>query len=242
MCTYRTASRSTDSEGQRRYSSVKAVRPSRRARWAPMQWWMPWPKLMPSGAWRPMSNRSGSSYARSSRLAAPVTMQHRAAGGDRDAVQRPVLDGVPALVLRRRPQRSTSSTADPARRRVGLEPWHWSGCPANVMTPLPTSLVTVSAPAPPAARRTRDLGVVEALDVPSSAPPRPRSGGRSCRRPGACRRSATSLRVLVDARRDAARCPPSVRERVAHLALEHGVDPVADLLAVGLGHAERSSR
>jgi hypothetical protein len=44
-------------------------------------------------------------------------------------------------------QRSTSSTAEATNDGSAISAACWSGCSAKVMTPLPTSLVTVSAPA-----------------------------------------------------------------------------------------------
>ena len=61
---------------------LSVTRPSARARWAPAQWWMPWPNATWMRAFsRSASKAAGSGKVRGSRLAAPGRSSMTPPGG-----------------------------------------------------------------------------------------------------------------------------------------------------------------
>ena len=166
--------------------------------------------------------------------------EHGEAGRDGATLELAVLDAVAALVLRRRP------VPEDLLDRAGIFSWssatfcHWSGFCQNSITALPTSFVTVSAPAPP-------RSVAKPVISTSSSPvcsPSPRSTVTWVRRdsmssPGFLRFSTVSSWKYIPVSRTAC-VVLRARLQLARIAVEAGVEPLADLLALAVGHAEQA--
>ena len=186
-----------------------------------------------------MSKSSGRSKPRGSRVAAPVSRSTGKPAGIVPPSNVAVLDGEPPLVLRRRvvAEDLLDRLRDAARGRPGPHR-HWSGWASNSTTALPTSLVTVSAPAPPSSAAKpaiswsdeAGLGAVAAVDGHLGEAGEhvvgrvgPLLGGQVQEVPDHLEHRGLSLRRRVD---------------LAGLAVQRQVEPLADLLALALGHAE----
>ena len=136
--------------GQRCASSSMAMRLSMRASAAPRQLCTPWPKPSESAVAASMSKPSGS-------LERPLVARRRAGDEEHREAGRDRARRAASTSLRRRSGPGTATAGrsggsprprrDPPGRRGSSATGR--GCWANSTTALPTSLVTVSAPAPP---------------------------------------------------------------------------------------------
>ena len=231
---------STSRRFQRAASSSIATRLSMRANAAPRQLCTPWPKPIATFGGRSMSKSSGVLELARVACRRAGDEQHRVAGRDGPALELAILHRVPALVLRRR--HVPEDLLDGAGIVSGSSTTfcHWSGCCENSTTALPTSLVTVSAPAPPS-------NVAKPAISASSSPvsvPSPRSTV-TC----VSRDSMSSVGVLALLGHEVVQVRAGFQHRLlvlgarlelARLAAQADVDLVPDLLALSLGDADHA--